>query len=86
MRVSTEQQDLKNQKLELHGYAHKHNFKIDEFVEAEISSRRTPDKRKINLLLDKLQGGDLLIVSELSRLGGIRRGNPNSKNELKKLE
>ncbi len=69
LRISTQEQDLNSQKLELHEYAHKNNFKIDEFIETEISSRKNPSERKINLLMEKLQKGDLLIVSELSRLG-----------------
>jgi DNA invertase Pin-like site-specific DNA recombinase len=69
LRISTEQQDLNSQKLELHEYAHKNKFKIDEFIEAEVSSRKTPGERKINFILEKLQKGDLLLVSELSRLG-----------------
>lgn len=69
LRISTNEQDLKNQKFELLEYSHKNNFKIDEFVEMEISSRKTPNERKINFLIEKLQKGDLLIVSELSRLG-----------------
>ena len=69
LRISTQEQDLNSQKLELHEYAHKNNFKIDEFIETEISSKKNPSERKINLLMEKLQKGDLLIVSELSRLG-----------------
>lgn len=69
IRVSTERQDLNNQKLELHEYARLHGFKIDKFVEIEISSRKTTRARKIYELLEELQEGDLLIVSELSRLG-----------------
>lgn len=69
LRISTEQQDLSSQKLELHEYAHKNKFKIDEFIEAEVSSRKSPGERKINFILEKLQKGDLLLVSELSRLG-----------------
>jgi len=69
LRVSTGQQDLNNQRLELHEYASKNNFKIDEFIEIEISSRKSTKARKIDYLLDNLQEGNLLIVSELSRLG-----------------
>ncbi|MBF0465629.1 MAG: recombinase family protein [Nitrospirae bacterium] len=69
LRVSTGQQDLNNQKLELHEYAHKHNFKIDEFFEVEVSSRKSTKDRKIDKLLEYLQEGDFLIVTELSRLG-----------------
>jgi DNA invertase Pin-like site-specific DNA recombinase len=39
---------------------------IDQFVEAEVSSRKTPHERRITELLER---GDLLIVTELSRLG-----------------
>jgi DNA invertase Pin-like site-specific DNA recombinase len=69
LRVSTAQQDLNSQKLELHEYARCHDLKIDEFVEIEISSRQSTKARKIDALLEALQEGDLLIVSELSRLG-----------------
>ncbi|MBF0555688.1 MAG: recombinase family protein [Nitrospirae bacterium] len=69
LRISTGQQDLNNQKLELHEYAHKHNLKIDEFFEVEVSSRKSTKERKIDKLLEYLQEGDFLIVTELSRLG-----------------
>jgi DNA invertase Pin-like site-specific DNA recombinase len=69
LRISTEQQDLKSQKLELHEYAHRNNIKINKFIEVEISSRKTTSERKIDLLFEHLRPGDLLIVSELSRLG-----------------
>jgi DNA invertase Pin-like site-specific DNA recombinase len=69
LRISTEQQDLNSQKLELHEYAHKNKLKIDEFIETEISSKKSLAQRKIDFLLDKLERGDLLLVSELSRFG-----------------
>lgn len=69
LRVSTERQDLNNQKLEILDYAHKGNLKIDSFIEVEASSRRPEKNRKIDLLLSELKSGDLLIVSELSRIG-----------------
>ena len=69
LRVSTEQQELDNQRLELLDYAHRHNLKIHQFIQAEVSSRKTTAERKIDLLLETLKEGDLLLVSELSRLG-----------------
>lgn len=69
LRISTGDQDLNSQKLELHEYARRNDIKINEFVEIEISSRKSPQARKINELLENLQAGDLLLVSELSRLG-----------------
>ena len=69
LRVSTDRQDLKNQRLEIHEYARKHNLKINDFIEIEISSRRTTKQRRIEELMDRLKSGDALVVSELSRLG-----------------
>ena len=42
---------------------------IDEWIEVEMSSRKSAEKRKITELLEKLNQGDVVIVSELSRLG-----------------
>ena len=69
IRVSTNHQDLQNQKYEIHEYCHRLNLKIDEFIEAEVSSRKTTSARKIDDLLEQLNKGDELIVTELSRLG-----------------
>lgn len=69
LRISTGEQDLNTQKLELHEYARRNDIKINEFIEVEISSRKSTQARKIDELLENLQAGDLLLVSELSRLG-----------------
>ncbi len=69
MRVSTSKQDANNQRMEILEYANRHDMKIDDFIEIEISSRKTLKQRRIDELLEKLCSGDSLIVSELSRLG-----------------
>jgi len=69
LRVSTEEQDLNNQKLELHEYARRNNLTIDDFIEIEVSTRKPPKARRIDELMENLHYGDLLLVSELSRLG-----------------
>lgn len=69
IRVSTNHQDLQNQKYEIHEYCHRLDIKIDQFIEAEVSSRKTTSARKIDDLLEQLNKGDELIVTELSRLG-----------------
>src|SRR3954463_2410368 len=69
LRVSTGSQDLANQKLAVLDYARQKGFAIDRFVEAQASSRKGPDQRRIEELLGSLTVGDRLIVSELSRLG-----------------
>ena len=69
IRVSTDNQDLKNQKLEILEYASRNDMKIDEWMEIKISSRKTMKERLIDQLLENLEEGDCLIVAELSRLG-----------------
>ncbi len=66
---STGEQDINAQRLELHGYARRNDFKIDEFIETEVSSRKSTQARRIDELLKNLENGDFLLVSELSRLG-----------------
>lgn len=68
-RVSTQEQDLKNQHYEILSYASKNDLKITTWVEAKVSSRKTTKERLIDTLLEKLKNGDTLIVAELSRLG-----------------
>ncbi len=69
LRVSTDGQDLQNQKLEILDYAQKHSYTIHEWVEVKASSRRSTKERLVDSLIDQLATGDCLIVSELSRLG-----------------
>jgi DNA invertase Pin-like site-specific DNA recombinase len=68
-RVSTGSQDLANQKLAVLDYARQKQFAIDRFVEAQASTRKGRDQRRIEELLGTLATGDRLVVSELSRLG-----------------
>jgi DNA invertase Pin-like site-specific DNA recombinase len=55
---------------------------IDEFIEVDISSRKTKKERKIEMLTNKLQKGDILIVAELSRIGRNMLETLNIINEL----
>ncbi len=69
IRVSTDKQDLGKQRHLLLQYAQQHKLLIDEFIEAEISSQRSTEERRIDELMEKLTEGDVLLVAELSRLG-----------------
>jgi DNA invertase Pin-like site-specific DNA recombinase len=69
LRASTDKQDLNHQKLELLEFARKKSLSIDEFVEITISSRKSSKQRRIDELLSMLNDGDILLVTELSRLG-----------------
>jgi DNA invertase Pin-like site-specific DNA recombinase len=82
LRVSTDSQDLSNQKLLIFDWANRRNIKIDHWLEVAISSRKSQKDRRIEELLSRIQSGDLLIVSELSRLGRSTGEVINLVNEL----
>ena len=69
LRVSTDEQQIKNQRMEIESYCKNHNLTIDETIEIKISSKKDLKRRHIDELLSRLKKGDTLIVSELSRLG-----------------
>lgn len=69
IRVSTEQQSMKNQKHKLLEYAQNNKLIIDEFIELEISSKKTQKDRLLDDIFSKLKSGDIFICTELSRLG-----------------
>jgi DNA invertase Pin-like site-specific DNA recombinase len=69
IRVSSEQQNLEQQKHLLLSYAQNQKLLIHKFIEVEASSQKTQKERKIDVLLSDLHKGDSLLVPELSRLG-----------------
>jgi DNA invertase Pin-like site-specific DNA recombinase len=69
IRVSTDKQTTENQRFEIESYCSLQSIKIDEWIEETISATKKLDERKFGGLLKKMQKGDQLIVTELSRLG-----------------
>lgn len=69
LRISTGGQELSNQRLAILDYAQHHQLQIDRFLEIQVSSRKSLKERGIDGLFAGMQVGDLLLVSELSRLG-----------------
>lgn len=69
IRVSSNKQDLQTQKLQIMEYCKAHKISVDEFISLEISSKKSQEKRKIKELELKLQSDDLLLTTEISRLG-----------------
>ena len=69
IRVSTDHQNVENQQHEILTYTQNHNIQIDRWVSEIISSRKPLTERKLGKLLKKLKKGDVLIATELSRLG-----------------
>lgn len=84
LRVSTDQQDLNNQKQEIESYAKRRHLKIEEWVEVEISSRKNICDRRITELIQGLKKGDKLIVSELSRSARSMRETRNIVHDIAK--
>ena len=69
IRKSTDKQSFEHQEYEIKQYAEKHNLKIDRWVEESLSSRKELKKRQWGKVLEELQDGDILIATEISRLG-----------------
>ena len=69
IRISTNKQDTDTQLIQIKQYCKDNDIDIDEVMRVQESSRKTQEKRRINELKDKLTSGDIIIVSELSRLG-----------------
>jgi DNA invertase Pin-like site-specific DNA recombinase len=69
LRVSTDQQELKNQKFAILQFCQREGIQIDDWLEVTVSSRKSIKKRKLDQLLESVSPGDRIIVSELSRLG-----------------
>lgn len=69
VRVSKQEQSVESQKNIISRYGVEHKLMVDEWIEVEMSSRKSTKERRIDELLEKLQPNDTIIVSELSRLG-----------------
>ena len=69
IRISTDKQDLENQRYSILEYANKKKLGSVEFIEETVSGKVSWKNRKLKDLIKQLQEGDNLIVAELSRLG-----------------
>ena len=69
LRTSTDKQEINNQRLEILEYARKEGLLVNDFIQAQVSSRKNLGERKMDELFEKLNSGDTLIVTELSRIG-----------------
>lgn len=70
LRVSSDEQDVNSQKQGVEQFAIAHSWNIDKYITDEgVSGGKDPDKRNLGPLLKQLQKGDIVICSEISRLG-----------------
>ncbi|XHR95002.1 master DNA invertase Mpi family serine-type recombinase [Mucilaginibacter sp. UC70_90] len=69
IRVSTDKQTVENQRFEVNKFCEKNTLVVDKWLEETISGAKSVQDRKLGKLLKKMKKGDVLICSELSRLG-----------------
>lgn len=69
IRVSTDKQTVENQRYEINQFCKKNVFVIDKWIEETISGSKKVEDRKLGKLLKRVRKEDILVCSELSRLG-----------------
>lgn len=69
VRVSTDKQTTENQRFEIKNFAKHRHFKISKWIDETISSRKDLQERAFGALLENLRPNDILIISEISRMG-----------------
>ena len=68
LRVSTDKQTILNQKSEVINFCHRQELKITMWCTETVSGTKKESERELGILLKKLQKGDVLIITEVSRL------------------
>lgn len=70
LRVSSDEQDVNSQKQGVEQFAESHGWSIDKYITDEgVSGGKDPDKRNLGPLLQLINKDDVIICSEISRLG-----------------
>ena len=69
IRVSSDKQTVENQRFEISRFSEQENIRIDDWIEETISGTKSYNKRRLGTLLGAVGEGDLIVCSELSRLG-----------------
>lgn len=69
IRVSSDKQTVENQRFEINNFCERQQLTIDDWIEETISGTKNYTKRQLGTLLKKVDKDDIIICSELSRLG-----------------
>ena len=69
VRVSSDKQTVENQRYEILRFSQREGLTVDGWIEETISGTKSYTKRELGKLLRRVQAGDIIICSELSRLG-----------------
>lgn len=69
IRVSSDKQTVENQRFEINSFCEKNQMVIDRWLEETITGTKNVENRALGKLLNKMKKDDILICTELSRLG-----------------
>ncbi len=69
IRVSSDKQTVENQRFEITRFVERNKLTIDKWVHETISGTKDFEKRRLGRLLKALKKNDILLCSEISRLG-----------------
>ena len=69
IRVSTETQTFEGQEYEIKNYCSQHGLIVDRWCVEAVSGTCSVEKRSLGNLLRRMKKGDLLLCTEISRLG-----------------
>lgn len=69
IRVSSDKQTVENQRFEIERFCQKKGLRIDGWISETISGTKSYSKRKLGTLLKHVKPDDLIVCSEISRLG-----------------
>lgn len=69
IRVSTDKQTTENQRFEIENFCSQKTYTVNFWIEETISGTKPIEERKLGRLLKRMNKNDILVVTELSRLG-----------------
>lgn len=69
IRVSTGKQTVENQKYAIMEFCAREKLQVDDWIDETVSGAKRFDKRKLGELLDRVQPGDVIVCTEITRLG-----------------
>ncbi|MCR4664504.1 MAG: master DNA invertase Mpi family serine-type recombinase [Paludibacteraceae bacterium] len=69
IRVSSDKQTVENQRYEIENFCRKNDLTVDSWIEEMISGTKDYRQRRLGHLLRLIKSNDLIICTELSRLG-----------------
>ena len=69
IRVSSDKQTVENQRYEINRFVKTKGIEVDKYIEETISGNKSFEKRELGKVLTVIRNNDILIATEISRLG-----------------